>query len=372
MNADIKPQKIISREQSLENRIVRLNKIIKALMDRAERSMSLQGSEFGMFQTAIMLEDKVRLRTAELESALSENERITRALRESEKKFHNLANQSLVGIAIINDERQISYSNEKFNEIFDYSEQEMANLDPILLVAEHDKATVCEILTGEGDQSIHVIEALRRDGRHIFVELHSSHMLVNEKSSMINLVIDVTERVRSERELKLLHEELRKKSIHDALTGLYNRHYLESALDSELKRAKKNNCELSIIMGDIDHFKFINDQFGHLAGDEVLRFLGELLKQCASETEIDCRYGGEEFLLVLPNTDKKTALKRAELLRKKIEDLVIMHYDNKITFTISFGVATFPQQGTTPEKLINAADVALYRAKIEGRNRVCD
>ena len=122
-------------EQTFRAEIVRLNKIIRALVDRAERGTSVQGSDFSLFQTAILLEEQVRRRTSELEAALRENEKITRALRESEAKFRGLVSQSLVGIAITEDGR-FSYSNAKFDEIFGYSTEEVRGLGPLDLATE--------------------------------------------------------------------------------------------------------------------------------------------------------------------------------------------------------------------------------------------
>jgi PAS domain-containing protein len=123
--------------------VTRLNKIIRALMDRAERSTSVQASDFSLFQTAIMLEEQVRQRTAELEAALRENERTNRSLRESEAKFRAVVNQSLVGIVII-DDQEFSYTNARFNEIFGYGEDEIRALRPLDLVIDSDRPLVTE------------------------------------------------------------------------------------------------------------------------------------------------------------------------------------------------------------------------------------
>ena len=288
--------------QALTGEIVRLNKIIRALMDRAERSTSVQGSDFGLFQTAIMLEEQVRRRTAELEAALRENEKINRALRESEAKFRGLVSQSLVGIAIIEDGK-FSYSNARFDEIFGYSTDEIRGLGPLDVTAVEDRPLVAESirkrLSGEVERVDYVFRGLRKDGAVIDVEIHGSAMEIGGKRTLISLVMDVTERTRAEREGQALQEKLREQSTRDALTGLYNRRYLEETLGRELILAQRNGHPVSVIMGDLDHFKAVNDHYGHLGGDEALRAFGALLKRHARGSDIHCRYSGEVLLFFL-------------------------------------------------------------------------
>ncbi|MGZ4575079.1 MAG: PAS domain S-box protein, partial [Mycobacteriaceae bacterium] len=159
----------------------RQNKIIQALMDRAERNTSAQGSDFSVFQTTIMLEEQVRRRTAELEAALRDNEKINRALRDSEAKFHGLVSQSMVGIVLIEDGK-FSYSNAKFDEIFGYSSDEVRSLEPVEVAAESDRALVADNidkrLSGEVDQLDYVFHGLRKNGEVIDIECHSSVMNV--------------------------------------------------------------------------------------------------------------------------------------------------------------------------------------------------
>ena len=360
-------------EAALKNEIARRDKIIRVLMDRAERSTGVQGSDFSLFQTAIMLEDQVRSRTAELEAALRENEKITRALRESEGKFHGLVNQSLVGIFII-EGGKFSYTNAKFNEMFGYSADEIARLDPLAIILESDRPLVMENIRknrcGELERVNAVLRGLRQSGEVIHVAFYSSAMVFGRKRALISLAMDVTERTRAEHEMQALHDRLREQSTHDALTGLYNRLYLEETLSRELLSAVRHGHAVSVIMGDLDHFKMVNDRYGHLAGDEVLRMFGALLKKNARGSDVYCRYGGEEFLLVLPLMTQDSAIERAEQLRSAVQAADVSYGTSLITVTASFGVATFPQNGRTGDELIAAADRALYMAKADGRNRV--
>ncbi len=168
-----------------------------------------------------------------------------------------------------------------------------------------------------------------------------------------------------------LRETLRIQSIHDPLTGLYNRRHMTETLQFEARRAQRHGTSLGIIMVDVDHFKEFNDQYSHEVGDMVLCELAGFLKNCIRQEDIVCRYGGEEFVLILPETTLENAFLRAEDLRKKIETALTIHRQGRIyTITVSMGVAAFPTHGPTTDNTLNAADAALYRAKTEGRNRV--
>jgi diguanylate cyclase (GGDEF)-like protein/PAS domain S-box-containing protein len=171
-------------------------------------------------------------------------------------------------------------------------------------------------------------------------------------------------------EIQRLEAQLREQAIRDPLTGLFNRRYLEETLARELSRAQRENQPLSVILLDIDHFKKLNDTFGHLAGDLVLRRLGELLRARTRHEDIACRYGGEEFLLILVNAPSEIAVKRAEQLRTEFDELSIRREGQLLRATLSLGIAAYPQHGDTAESLLLAADKALYAAKSAGRNCV--
>jgi diguanylate cyclase (GGDEF)-like protein len=166
-----------------------------------------------------------------------------------------------------------------------------------------------------------------------------------------------------------LRETLRSQAIRDPLTGLFNRRYMEETLERELKRSKRTESPLAVIMMDLDHFKQYNDTFGHNAGDDLLSALGSLLKSQVREEDIACRYGGEEFLLIIPSASQEVALERAELIRQAVRQMH-QHHANVKPMTISLGVAAYPDHGSSSLELIKAADVALYQAKRAGRDRV--
>jgi diguanylate cyclase (GGDEF)-like protein len=168
-----------------------------------------------------------------------------------------------------------------------------------------------------------------------------------------------------------LRETLRQQSIRDALTGLFNRRYLEETLEREVRRVTRAQSPLGLIMLDLDHFKRFNDSFGHEAGDAVLRELGVYLTGQVRGEDIVCRYGGEEFLLVLPEASLEVTRQRAEQLREGIKHLHVHHMGQALgPLMLSLGVAGYPDHGLTATTLVRAADAALYRAKREGRDRV--
>ncbi|MFZ5995872.1 MAG: diguanylate cyclase [Nitrospirota bacterium] len=168
-----------------------------------------------------------------------------------------------------------------------------------------------------------------------------------------------------------LRETLYTQSIHDPLTGLFNRRYMDELLGKELHRMLRKGLPLSLIMLDIDHFKIFNDTFGHEAGDMLLRELGGFFRHQVRAEDFACRYGGEEFVLILPETPLEIARQRAEQLRRNIKDLTIHHRGQTLgPVTLSLGVAVFPLHGDNGEALLRAADAALYRAKAEGRDKV--
>ncbi len=167
-----------------------------------------------------------------------------------------------------------------------------------------------------------------------------------------------------------LRETLRRESLRDPLTGLYNRRYMEESLHQISSRAIRRNLTVAILMFDIDHFKVFNDTYGHEAGDIVLEALGRLLAEMFRGEDIACRYGGEEFLLILPDMSLNYASKRAEDLLQRVRNLAVRYEDTPLTITISIGVALFPSQDDTIHEVVSIADSALYQAKQQGRNQV--
>ena len=176
----------------------------------------------------------------------------------------------------------------------------------------------------------------------------------------------VKARVKTHIMLKEQNNQLIAMATHDQLTGLYNRHYLADTLSKKLSQCKRHNEALSVIMADIDHFKNVNDTFGHLMGDIILKAVGNVIQDSARKEDISARFGGEEFVLVLDNCTAEDAMIKAEKIRKAIESLTTQG----IEVTGSFGVAQLNENIQRYEDLLKNADTALYIAKEEGRNRV--
>ncbi|HSA99071.1 MAG TPA: diguanylate cyclase [Anaerolineales bacterium] len=195
---------------------------------------------------------------------------------------------------------------------------------------------------------------------------------------------DVTERKQDEKRLRyanerlqtqlieigLLQSKLREQAIRDPLTNLFNRRYLEETLDRELARAGRESYPVCIIMVDLDYFKKINDTYGHDAGDQVLRALANTLAEQSRRGDFACRYGGEEFVIVMPNITKRTAYERAKKLRRCLNALQIPYECHRLTTTISMGIACYPTNGDTRQALLRAADQAMYAAKRAGRDHI--
>jgi diguanylate cyclase (GGDEF)-like protein len=166
-----------------------------------------------------------------------------------------------------------------------------------------------------------------------------------------------------------LFAEVRDHGLRDSLTGCFNRAHGLDALDGELTRARRGNSELSVMMFDVDRFKGINDEHGHLCGDEVLAAVGQRLRQVQRRSDLRCRYAGDEFLVILPETPTAGAARVAEWVRSEIEQIVVARGDARITPAISVGIAT-ATSGELAGALLERADRALYAAKAAGRNCV--
>jgi len=168
-----------------------------------------------------------------------------------------------------------------------------------------------------------------------------------------------------------LRETLREQSIRDPLTRLFNRRFLEESLDRELELAKRKKQSIAIIFMDLDHFKRFNDNFGHDAGDMVLQSLADLLRTFFRATDICCRFGGEEFAIILPESSAQEAAARANALRCKVKRLRLQYkHENLGPLSLSAGVASFPEHASASDELLKVADRCLYESKAGGRDVV--
>lgn len=172
-------------------------------------------------------------------------------------------------------------------------------------------------------------------------------------------------------EIRELQDQLHEQAMRDPVTGIYNRRFLKETLSREISRALRNNYPLSIIMLDIDFFKKINDTYGHKGGDDVIIALSKLLQSETRGSDCVSRYGGDEFVLVMPEMTKESAFHRAELWRNAVKTIALLIGENSVNISVSMGIATFPENGMNSDALLIAADEALYQAKATGRDRTC-
>jgi len=192
-----------------------------------------------------------------------------------------------------------------------------------------------------------------------------------EVSRICITVFDTTDASIYQERLQETKRQLEQANVRDSLTGSYNRGHIEECLRSEFARARRYGHALSVALLDIDHFKAVNDTHGHQAGDAVLRHLVARIEGLIRTSDVAGRYGGEEFMLILPNTDLNGAVRVAERLRQDIHDHPAVHGDSPIPFTISLGVAALGNHTRGHEALVKEADIALYQAKSRGRDQVC-
>lgn len=198
-----------------------------------------------------------------------------------------------------------------------------------------------------------------------FIPLRSAN---NEVEKVGVVVYDVTEIAINRRELETAKDELLILSRTDKLTALWNRGYWEERMNIEYQRYKRSGNDVSLVIFDIDHFKNVNDTYGHQVGDDVIRSVATILQEASREVDICGRYGGEEFVVVLPDTNIDGAINYCERLRIKIEEQVVASGGHKISYTVSLGAAMLTSAVGSSKEWIVGADKALYQAKDDGRN----
>lgn len=315
---------------------------------------------------------------------ISERRRAEQALKESEERYRSVIAALFEGVILTDANGAYQAANPSAERILGLTVDQLVGrttFDPQWQVVHEDGSpfagdmhpTSVTLRTGEPCHNV-IMGVYRPDGRLIWLSINSQAVYRPSDArpyAVVTSFADISERKRAEEELRALQAQLREEAIRDPLTGLYNRRYLEETLQRELVRAERGGHPLTILMGDIDYFKKLNDSYGHQAGDEVLQALGGLLRHHARSSDIPCRYGGEEFILVLPDMPLETAQQRAESIRRDFADLHIAFGDSQLAATLSIGVSVHPGHGKTADELIRSADQALYEAKQSGRNRVC-
>jgi diguanylate cyclase (GGDEF)-like protein/PAS domain S-box-containing protein len=305
--------------------------------------------------------------------------------KKAEHRYRALFEQSHDGVYIHDFQGNHLEVNQRAADMLGYTREELTQLSATDISEEKDATgNVLErLLKGE---NIPLYERVlhKKDGESVTVEINAElvrdddgtpiHIQsvardISERKQNEMVLQEVNQRLRSQLvEIQLLQAQLREQATRDSLTGLFNRRYLEETLIREFQRAEREGSNVCLIMLDIDGFKAFNDTYGHDAGDLLLKKLGECLISEVRSSDISCRYGGEEFLIVMPGTALEKGYERAEHLRTAFLSLDIEHLKVKLKSTLSIGVATYPKNGDTWEKVLHAADKAMYAAKDAGRN----
>lgn len=311
-------------------------------------------------------------------------------LRRSEQRFRTLVERAPLAMVTWNRRRQITGWNRQAQQTFGWSEREVIGRDFMTFMvpasANAEVGLIVEDAIERGIESHSVNSNLTRDGRLIEVEWHNTVVPGSDgrPDSVLSLAQDVTDRERARATLQEVNTELKQRldDIHklqaqlreqvmrDPLTGMYNRRFLDDALPVEISRALRERSPLALMMVDIDHFKRVNDTHGHQTGDEVLKMLADILRGEARRSDVACRYGGEEFVLLLPKMSLDAARARAERWREMFAATEVPVDQGALKCTISVGIAVFPEHGGSAEELLRNGDRALYLAKALGRNRV--
>jgi diguanylate cyclase (GGDEF)-like protein/PAS domain S-box-containing protein len=320
---------------------------------------------------------------------ITERKRAEGALQTSEKKFRALFEHATDAVTLVSKEGNIVFESPSISRITGYTVEERLNMNSFEVLHPDDREAAQnafeKLLQIPSSSATMEFRVVHKDGSYRHMDCTATNLL--DEPAIRAIVVnfrDITERKQAEEklkeankrleeqlgEIKILRDYLREQAIRDPLTGLYNRLYLYTTMERELARAKRENYSVSVMMIDIDHFKAFNDTYGHQAGDEILVALSNLLHRSTRQGDIACRYGGEEFIIIMPGACKVDAQKRAEAIRHDFSNLRIIHDGTDLSAAISIGLAFYPQHGNDMNQITKAADSALYEAKQAGRNRV--
>jgi len=302
----------------------------------------------------------------------------TRERRQVEERLRQLSQaveQSPVSIVITDTNGNIEYVNPRFTELTGYRPEEAIGKNPRILKSGKTPPETYPVLWKTllaGEEWRGEFINRKKSGEEFFESAVIAPIIDDQGIITHFLAVkeNITERKKADNEILLLQEQLREQAIRDPLTGLFNRRYLDEILDRELARADREGYSISFVMIDIDHFKQINDSFGHHAGDAVLQMLASLLLSQTRIGDILCRYGGEEFLAILPNVSAKRAFQITERWRVSFMRSSLPEQYRRVKATISCGICEYPGLANMGNEMIALADWAMYQAKANGRNQV--
>lgn len=247
------------------------------------------------------------------------------------------------------------------------SKDELIGRDPLEVFHEWPQVLNRLLYTEETREEIEIPGNPHRTLEVVVTPIYDEQ--TKELSGRVIVAHDVTDRKNLENDLDQLSKKLAEQAIRDPLTGVFNRRFLAEALDKEIANAQREKNPISIIMMDVDFFKKFNDTYGHKCGDLILKDLASFLVKNSRQGDIVCRYGGEEFVILMPNASLEDAYARAEAWRLEYSTKILNFEGKDLTATFSSGVATFPTHGTEGEAILQVADEALYQSKSNGRNR---
>ncbi len=292
--------------------------------------------------------------------------RLNDQLAKSEEKYRGIFESSIQGIFRLTPEGRFLDLNPAMARIFGYaSTEDMLCCSDDIFLSPEQRSKFMSALARTGLLKDHLLELRRRDGSSIWVEICVRALFDSQGSlaELEGLLADVTEKRRMLKELQEL-------ARNDGLTGLYNRRYFVELGQRELLRAQRQDTPLSLVYFDADHFKRVNDTYGHDAGDRVLQDIARIGREHLRDLDVFGRIGGEEFAVLLPGTSGRDAIFVAEKLRRAFESHTVRTPQSCIRFTASFGVAGYQDRNISLDDMLKNADSALYEAKRSGRNTI--
>lgn len=303
---------------------------------------------------------------------ITEKKILERQLDHSMKRFEAVVNNAYDGIITIDENQNVKLFNEAAQSMFGYNEKEVIGQPLTKLLPEQYRNKHHGYVDGfkrsqvdsRPMQTRAPVQGLRKDGSEFPIEVSISKIRISDNIEYTAVIRDISEKNQLLKELIL-------SSRIDPLTELYNRRYFIDLLNSEITRANRFMRSFSLLMLDIDHFKLINDNYGHSCGDIALVAFSNTLTTNIREVDTICRWGGEEFMILLPEISKENALMVAEKIRSNVESLETVYEDEQVKFTVSIGLGYFSGDSIEVSNMISTVDKCLYKAKSTGRNKVC-